>query len=33
MAVLITQGPLRGVPGQFARQLTDQLLAFIARGV
>ena len=33
MAVLITQGPLRGVPGQFARHLTDQLLAFIARGV
>jgi AcrR family transcriptional regulator len=33
LAVLITQGPLRGVPGQFARQLTDQLLAFIARGV
>jgi AcrR family transcriptional regulator len=33
MAVLITQGPLREVPGQFARHLTDQLLAFIARGV
>jgi AcrR family transcriptional regulator len=33
MAVLITQGPLREVPQEFARHLTDQLFAFIARGV
>jgi AcrR family transcriptional regulator len=33
MTVLITQGPLRGMPPQFVRHLTDQLLAFIARGL
>jgi hypothetical protein len=33
MAVLITQGPLRGMPAQFVRHLTDQLFAFITRGV
>jgi AcrR family transcriptional regulator len=33
MAVLITQGPLRAMPAQFAHRLTDQLLAFIARGL
>jgi AcrR family transcriptional regulator len=33
MAVLITQGPLRGMPAPAIRQLTDQLLAFIARGI
>jgi AcrR family transcriptional regulator len=33
MAVLITQGPLRAMPPQFAHRMTDQLLAFIARGL
>jgi AcrR family transcriptional regulator len=33
MAVLITQGPLRAMPPQSVRRLTDQLLAFIARGL
>lgn len=33
MAVLITQGPLRAMPPQFVHRLTDQLLAFIARGL
>jgi len=33
MTVLITQGPLRGMPGQFVRHLTDQLPAFITRGL
>jgi AcrR family transcriptional regulator len=33
MAVLITQGPLRGVPAPFVGHLTDQLFAFIARGL
>jgi AcrR family transcriptional regulator len=33
MAVLITQGPLRTMPPQFVHGLTDQLLAFIARGL
>ncbi len=33
MAVLITQGPLRGMPAPFIRHLTDQLLAFITRGL
>jgi AcrR family transcriptional regulator len=33
MAVLITQGPLRGMPAPFVRHLTDQLLAFITRGL
>jgi AcrR family transcriptional regulator len=33
IAVLITQGPLRTMPAQLVRGLTDQLLAFIARGL
>jgi hypothetical protein len=33
MAVLITQGPVRGMPAPSTRHLTDQLLAFIARGI
>jgi AcrR family transcriptional regulator len=33
MAVLITQGPLRQMPAPSVRHLTDQLLAFITRGV
>jgi AcrR family transcriptional regulator len=33
MAVLITQGPLREMPAQFVRHLTDQLFGFITRGV
>jgi AcrR family transcriptional regulator len=33
MAVLITQGPLRAMSPQFVHRLTDQLLAFIARGL
>jgi AcrR family transcriptional regulator len=33
MAVLITQGPLRGAPAPFVGHLTDQLFGFIARGL
>jgi hypothetical protein len=33
MAVLITRGPLRGMPAPFVRHLTDQLFAFITRGL
>jgi AcrR family transcriptional regulator len=33
MAVLITQGPLRGTPAPFVAHLTEQLFAFIARGL
>jgi AcrR family transcriptional regulator len=33
MTVLITQGPLRGMPAQFVRHVSDQLLAFIIRGL
>jgi AcrR family transcriptional regulator len=33
MAVLITQGPLRGMPAPFVRHVTDQLFAFITRGL
>jgi AcrR family transcriptional regulator len=33
MTVLITQGPLRAMPAQFVRHVSDQLLAFIIRGL
>jgi AcrR family transcriptional regulator len=33
MAVLVSQGPLRGMPEEFVRHLGDLLLAFITRGV
>ncbi|HEX9336011.1 MAG TPA: TetR/AcrR family transcriptional regulator, partial [Pseudonocardiaceae bacterium] len=33
MAVLAAQGPLREMPAQRVQRLTDQLLAFIARGL
>lgn len=33
LAVLVTRGPLRDMPGDFVRHLGDQLFAFITRGL
>ena len=33
LAVLVTRGPLRDMPGEFVRHVGDQLFAFITRGL